>query len=51
MRDFNKIRGASEDLCKIFFRKFHDFYPFDNVGLLEQFSKLQDCSIFFFGNH
>ena len=34
---------------KLFLRKSHEIYPFDDIGPLEQMAARQDCSLFMVG--
>lgn len=49
LRDLHLVRGS--DVSKLFLRKSHDIYPFDDVGQLEQLAVKQDCSLFAMGTH
>ena len=49
LRDLHLVRGS--DVSKLFLRKSHDIYPFDDVGQLEQLANKQDCSLFAMGTH
>ena len=49
IKDLHMLRDL--DASKLFLRKSHEIYPFDDIGPLEQMAVRQDCSLFVVGTH